>query len=155
VALPPEFGRTLPYCWACRKLLADAGGKPDLQREEHHIIPRAQGGGGGPTVSLCNAHHDLLHRISLKLISNTRYFDLVPKDDPVLAERVLYLATRVQIAVQHAKGDPNKQFPIILSISGEENEQIKRLVKATNSGSKQKLIKQLISQAYTKYFPTK
>lgn len=150
--MPPEFNVRLPYCWICRGILSDSGGAQQLIRHEHHIVPRAFGGADGPTVTLCTGDHSLLHNVGLKLISNKSYFTLTSRLKPEVLERVLYLATRVKIAHDYAKGDPNKFYPIVFKLDNETKEQLDQLKNFHKATNRQDLIKSLIKSEFKRVF---
>jgi hypothetical protein len=146
-----EFSKRLNVCWICRKLLADSGGDPHTIRHEHHIVPRAYGGTDGPTVTLCTGHHTLMHNVALKLISNRSYFNLTLGMKAPEMERLLFLATRVQIAHDYASGDPNKRFPVVLGLDNQVKSQLDQLTNFYKL-SRQNVIKRLITNEFNRVF---
>lgn len=108
----------LPHCWVCNQRFVETGG--DQKRHEHHIIPQAYGGRNGPLVSLCTNHHNLLHELADKMIWNKKgeAATLVNSVDAPFRERLLYLATRVLLAYNLTKEDPNKKGKVVIGLSG-------------------------------------
>ena len=59
---------------------------------EHHVIPRSQGGGGGPTAPLCRqCHSDLHDRKKFRIVLNGPFVSTVSPDGRVQSERALVL----------------------------------------------------------------
>lgn len=96
-----------PSCWVCS---ASSG------IEEHHIIPRCNGGESGPTVSLCGICHTEIHNlalgISLVLDSNRveDYEDRSLDWNTVLkVEKVRYLAYVIHRSGLVVQDSPNRK----------------------------------------------
>lgn len=149
-----EFNKNLTFCWICQRTLADAGGEPHYIRNTHHIIPQAYGGVDGPTVSLCTSHHDLLHFIALRLISGKTYQDLTRDLSTSEFQRIMYLASRIRLAAQYSKNDPNKKIVIPLKINNQLNTMLSEIAKFKGK-SKETIVKNLILEAHRHLFPRK
>lgn len=149
-----QFSKRLPFCWICVNALSDSGGQPHYVRNEHHIIPQAYGGVDGPTVSLCSSHHDLLHLIALRLISGKGHDDLIEGLSTSENQRIHYLASRIKLASDFSKNDPNKKVIVSFKLSSQINKQLSEIAKFKNS-SKEKIIKALIQESHRHLFPRK
>lgn len=143
----------LPHCWVCESKFSDSGGPVENLRHEHHVIPRAAGGTDGPTVSLCDTHHSLLHKIADRLSAGKEYYDLltrnVEKD-----KKLLFLASRVHVAMAAVENDPNKRRLMPLSF---EASLVAKLaaVSGMHNLSRANTIKLLIEKEYSRLFPSK
>lgn len=147
------LSKPLPYCWICRQTLSDSGGQPTVKRHEHHVIPRAYGGSDGPTITLCSGDHSLMHDVALKLINGKSHFTLTAGLKPEPLSRLLYLATRVQVAHDYASNDANKKFPIVVGLDRKTNEMLKELVKFKRvKGGRQAVIRELIVSEFNRVF---
>lgn len=119
------------HCWVCR---ANFANNAYSKRHDHHIIPRAFGGTDGPQVSLCNAHHSLLHDLGDSYISGDekRRRVLQSKIDtlpPLSRIRLVWLASRVYVSWQATGKDPNKLTLVSVQFSKQELEVLSRLAK--------------------------
>jgi hypothetical protein len=135
-----------PHCWVCRQ-------KFDHQRlhEDHHIIPRAYGGMDGPQVRLCSSHHTALHTIALRLYNGKPFYDLLSQD-PDTNERLLYLASVAYNARLAVEGDPNKKQVLVLGLSGETRERLRRLKTVYGRLGRERLIELAILNLFNKHF---
>lgn len=52
-------------CVVCQKT-------EDSCLHEHHVIPQANGGTNGPTVMLCAEHHNMIHKVAVKILTLIR-----------------------------------------------------------------------------------
>lgn len=120
-------------------------------RNEHHVIPQAMGGTDGPVVSLDSAHHDLLHLKADKILSRQPYDHLIKGFSKSSLERLMYLATRVVVATQTMRDDPNKRIPVHFSLSKTDSANLSALLKF-HKLSKEKFFTELIRRAYTSTF---
>lgn len=141
---------TSNHCFVDGRLFADAGGDPGVIRHKHHVIPRAFGGLNGPTVMVCTGHHSLLHLIGSRLIHNKPFFELLTHD-PKQDQKLLWLASRIQIAEAASRGDPNKKSVIPLVLDAPTQAKLVKLAKA-HGVSRGKLVHLLIAQEYGKIF---
>jgi hypothetical protein len=116
-------------CIVCLQKFADAGGRADILRHEHHLVPRAFGGQNGPTVMVCTAHHSLLHLIGTRLITNKPYFELMTHD-PKQDQKLLWLGAQVQKAHAAFNNDPNKRITVPLLLDGATARKLARLAKS-------------------------
>lgn len=140
-------------CWVCEKVFPEYGGNDSgLVQEFHHIIPRAYGGAEGPTVSLCSGHHTLLHEMAQKMIQGKSFHALLSRNESV-NNRLLYLASRVQLASATMSDDPNKRLTLVASISKEEARKMSDLYSLYGVKSREALVKKLIAEAYNRHFP--
>lgn len=119
----------LPHCWVCGGRFVDSQPPGQLNREEHHIIPRAAGGVDGPTVSLCDRHHTALHRTAECLKSKKPYHMYLQGDAPDAQRKVLFLATRAFNAFEATKNDPNKQAIVLMTLDARQQEMVSQLQK--------------------------
>lgn len=110
------------HCWVCN---VEFENNPNAARHDHHIIPRAFGGVNGPQVSLCNAHHDLLHALADAFISGNslqveKRLASVEGMPPDAQTKLVWLASRVYIAHQVTSEDPNKKTLVTIPLSQQE-----------------------------------
>lgn len=134
-------------CHACGSLL---GGS--LVGHAHHIIPQAFGGANGPTVDLCSSDHNLLHAIGLRMTSKKPYQDLLVGLPPTQKDKVLWLASRVALAYEATKNDPNKRVSITMVVSSKTARKLESLMKIFTVSSRQDALERLISDAHAKHF---
>jgi hypothetical protein len=142
----------LDHCWICKRKLGDSGGDPSMVRNEHHVIPRAFGGADGPTVSLCSAHHDLMHKIGDRLIAGKPHFELLTKD-PEIDYRMLWLASRVQASHSMFSDDPNKKQLLIVRTNATISSMVSDLKKALKLSNREEVILHLIKSKHSQLFP--
>ncbi len=119
----------LDHCWVCETRFTDANPPGTANREEHHIVPRQAGGSNGPTVSLCDKHHTILHKIAATLNSKKPkpYGHLIADLDPGRQKKVLYLAGVAANAFAQTKDDPNKRRVVVLTMDRETEDLLNRL----------------------------
>lgn len=77
----------------------------------------------------------------------------LPKDG-LERKRVLFLADKIAQAMTMMENDPNKRFPLVSSLSREENAMLKSLGKKLGR-SKADLIAVLIRKEFAAQFPVK
>jgi len=121
----------LPHCWVCGKRFLDSTPPGIAVKEIHHIVPQQAGGTDGPTVTLCNEHHDKAHRIALRLGAKKPkpYFDLLTGEPDMCRSRLLWLATVISNAFAAVANDPNKKINVVLVLTRKEQLIIDRLKK--------------------------
>lgn len=119
----------LEHCWVCSVRFRDVVPPGPAHREEHHIIPRAYGGADGPTVSLCDAHHTLLHKVAVALINDKSTFTLLRTEPRENHMKVMWLASRVVNAHLATKNDPNKAASVMLTLNLKHRTMVDRLKK--------------------------
>ena len=134
-------------CKACGCAL---GG--DVQKHEHHVIPRAFGGEKGPTVELCTNCHNLLHSVALCITGKKPYKHLVDALGEANRQQIMWLATRVAVAYEVTKDDPNKRVQVNMILTARKAEKLDMLMKIFNVGSRQAALEKLIDAAYAKNF---
>ncbi len=88
------------------------------------IIPRRAGGADGPTVTLCDSDHTILHKIANHLTSGKPYFYLVEGRTDEEKKKLYWLATRVYNAFQAVSNDPNKQVIAMLVLNRQEQQMV-------------------------------
>lgn len=115
-------------CWICGVRFRDSNPPGPAVMERHHIIPRAAGGADGPTVDICESHHQILHKIALRLSSKKPYLDLIGNETPEQRKKLYFLATRVYNAFQATKDDPNKKVAAIVELDRKQQDQITQLM---------------------------
>lgn len=156
---PPPITRTLklPYCWVCEgRFVQDGGEDASLLKNEHHVIPRACGGTSGPTVTLCSAHHDLLHALAVAveqgadLKQNELTFGL--PDDWCM--RLEYLAHVVYTAEKATQNNPNRRFLLTVELPPVYRNRVRLLQRSLGNPSYEKLLRALIDAEYNKRFPS-
>ena len=116
---------SLPHCWICSARFIEAGGTE--QCHHHHVIPQAFGGTDGPTVSLCDSHHNKLHRIAICLKSEKSYFSVITGEDSAHVQKLLYLANAVHNAELATRNDPNKAASAMVSLDARHKAMIDKL----------------------------
>lgn len=156
-ALPFEPIRTtlnLPHCWVCEeKFIECAGTDPRVIRNQHHVVPQANGGTDGPTVSLCSAHHDLLHAVATQVLANKPFEHLLGSlTGTVQAAKIHYLASVVVNSTVAVADDPNKPAQLTLSLSGAERAKLRRLADL-NKLSMANVLIALLNNEYQRRFP--
>ena len=78
----------------------------------HHVIPQAFGGANGPTVDLCSNDHNLLHSVALCMTGSKPYEQLLTGLVGNHKAQILWLASRVALAYEATKNDPNKRVSV-------------------------------------------
>lgn len=149
-----QFDKQLSFCWICQNTLSDSGGEPHYVRNQHHVIPQAYGGVDGPQVSLCSSHHDLLHFIALRLIVGNGYDDLTRGLSAAEFQRIMYLASRIRLASDYSKNDPNKRVIVAFKLTNKLNRQLSEIAKFKKR-SKEDIIRTLIEESHRHLFPRK
>jgi hypothetical protein len=144
----------LPHCWVCETRFNDLKESPgDALREEHHVIPRAYGGTDGPTVSLCETHHGVLHKIAVALKTKKPYFNLTANHTPQQVKKLMYLATRVYEAELLTRNDPNKRIMLMLSMDGDfarKVDDLKRVLPGVKS--RESAVRSAVLEAWSRHF---
>jgi hypothetical protein len=141
----------LPHCWVCGALFIEHGGVEHT--EHHHIIPQAYGGADGPTVSLCEKHHQSLHKIALCLKGNKPHFMLLANHTQEQRTKLMFLATRVHEAEQLTRNDPNKRAMLVLSLDREMTKMIDDL-KTVLPGvkSREAVVRSAVKSLWNRHF---
>lgn len=75
---PIESSLKLDHCWICR-------GTDGLH--EHHVVPQSCGGTHGPTVTICAAHHNVIHTEAYQPQEKRRF-----RGSPAEVNKLAYLA---------------------------------------------------------------
>ncbi len=148
VSTNQQISNDLSRCWICHQLFGQ-----DVHRHTHHIIPQAYGGVDGPVVDVCDSHHASLHKIALRLIGSKPYFDLLTRD-PKIDQRLLWLASRVQVAEAATRNDPNKRtlFPVVLDTA---TAHMLKCGAAFYKVGRERYIALLIAKEHARLFPKK
>jgi hypothetical protein len=115
----------LQTCYVNECVFVEQGGTE--VRHEHHLVPRAYGGVDGPTVTLCNTHHEKLHRIAERLIHKKPYFEYLKGERASAQHKLLYMATVVRNAYLQAKNDPNKLAAVHMTLNRDQKLMIDKL----------------------------
>jgi len=145
---------TLPHCWVCGDRFNDLPASPGTaMREEHHVIPRAAGGTDGPTVSLCETHHQMLHKVAMGKDAKRYLFHPLIQALPNREQqnKVVYLATVVHNAFKATKDDPNKQRKVIVTVDQELSTQLQQLNTIYKKGN-EALLKYALAELYKRHF---
>lgn len=135
----------LDHCWVCKTKFGSG-----LEKHYHHIVPRAFGGEDGPQITLCTAHHDILHKIANKIVSNKDYSRYLTEDAST-NRRLLDLANVAARAELAFRDDPNKKTKVPLTLDGATHAKLKDLAKY-NGLSQQKYIAKLLEAEHTRTF---
>ncbi len=150
-------------CWVCNSVFTDSGGL-EAVRNEHHIVPRANGGLHGPTVMLCSECHDTLHQIATNLMSANSLKslrDLAKAETLLLSlnigllgnkEFMRWLVSRVVVSTLIVADDPNKKTTISFPLTAKDQERLDALKKILSLRSREAVVKFLINKAYDSYF---
>lgn len=151
-------------CWVCNRKFIDSGGTdPSVIRNQHHVVPQAAGGKDGPTVSLCSAHHDLLHWVAEKASSHRRLVNdfqrLAGEIDNLLTglpgaskARVIYLADIVTRAFAATANDPNKRTGLVINATPEFISKLDSLKRALGAGSRESALILIVEESYSRRF---
>lgn len=146
----------LDHCWVCGRRFLDARPPGTATRNDHHIIPVAAGGRDGPQVSLCSDHHDILHKIALRLSAKKPYLDLIGDETPEQRKKLYFLATRVYNAFQATKNDPNKKVAAVVELDRKQQDQITQLMGVYPQAKSREAILALALEAlFSKHFSKK
>jgi hypothetical protein len=143
----------LPHCWVCGGRFVDSKPPGPLNREEHHVIPRAAGGVDGPTVSLCDRHHTALHRTAECLQSGKPYHIYLQNDSSEAQRKVMWLAVRAFNAFAITRNDPNKQAMVLMTLDARQKHMVTQLQKVYPKARSREAIFQLALQVlYGRHF---
>lgn len=145
----------LPHCWVCQRRFTDVDPPGPENREEHHIIPRQAGGLHGPTVSLCERHHGILHKIAANMNSKNPkpYGHLVADLDPEQQKKILWLSATAANAFKMTKDDPNKKRVVVLTLNPQLDAMLKRLQSIyPQLRSREQVLQVAVESLYNKHF---
>lgn len=146
----------LPYCWVCGVRFRDSNPPGMATRNDHHIVPVAAGGKDGPQVSLCSDHHDILHKIALRLSAKKPYFDLLGDETDEQKKKLYWLATVVHNAFSATKGDPNKKTSVIVELDRKQQNMITQLMGVyPNAKSREAIMALALEALFSKHFSKK
>jgi hypothetical protein len=146
----PVTSLKLEYCWVCREKFTEYGGKPNFFAHEHHLVPRAYGGKDGPTYSLCDSHHNALHRIAERLDKGKQYNEFLTGENDS-DRRLLWLATVVINSKRITANDPNKAMPVTFVAKGITKQRLKKL-KTVYKLSFANILELAVRSLYFKHF---
>lgn len=80
----------LDHCWVC-------GSREGLN--EHHVVPQSCGGTNGPTVTLCAAHHTVIHTEAYHPDHARRF-----TGTPAVVRKLAYLADVIHTSFNAVRG---------------------------------------------------
>lgn len=140
----------LPHCWVCEVKFFGSGGTE--QRHDHHVFPRAYGGVDGPEVSICDAHHSAVHRIGECLIAKRPHFQFLKGENQARAEKLMFLASRIQQLYEVTKNDPNKATSTSFVLTAREQQMIERLKPVFGVKSREAVFKRALELAFRRHF---
>lgn len=144
---------SLNHCWVCSERFTDVDPPGSEVRHDHHLIPRAFGGTDGPTVSICNKHHDILHKIAVALKSKKPYFHLLTNEPKDRVTKLIWMATLVFNAEQATRNDPNKRAMVLLSLDQEQQHMVESLKKVyPRLRSREAIFNAALQLLYSKHF---
>jgi len=146
---------TLDHCWVCNVRFNDVVNPGPANREEHHVIPRKAGGTNGPTVSLCDKHHTVLHKIAVSINSKNPkpYYHLVSDLSVDQQKKVLYLAGVAANAFAQTKNDPNKKRVVVISTDVQTEMMLSKLKTCyPQARSREDLIKIALQSLFNRHF---
>lgn len=107
------------------------------------MVPRAYGGADGPQISLCDSHHNMMHKIALALITKSNYFKYL-SGSKEQDKRSLYLAATIQKSHALYSKDPNKRITVVSSFSSEEMKTIAALKKVLGLKSQSSVVRHAV-----------
>ena len=136
-----------PYCWVCNAVFDDSTNK----RHDHHIIPRAYGGVDGPTVSICNVDHSVLHEMALKLYSSKPINQFL-SGDKSKDNKLIWLAQTCLNARLATENDPNKSQLVVLNLKRESSNHLNKLKQLYPKLSKKRIIELAIKALHDRNF---
>lgn len=143
----------LPHCWVCGGRFIDSQPPGRMNREEHHVIPRAAGGVDGPTVSLCDRHHTALHRIAECLASTKPYHVYLQGESSEAQRKLMFLSTRAYNAFAATSNDPNKQAIVMLTLDAQRKQMVERLKKVyPKARSREAIFNLALHALYARHF---
>lgn len=143
----------LPHCWVCNQRFIECGGDdPAIIRNRHHIVPQANGGRDGPVVTLCSAHHDMLHAIATQMLARKSWEHLLGDYSLQIRERVLYLSEVVVRSTIAVANDPNKRAQVTVELNGATRAMLQALAQADKQSLAGEIVS-LIVKEHQKRFP--
>lgn len=143
----------LPHCWVCGQRFVDSKPPGPMNREEHHVVPRAAGGEDGPTVSLCDRHHTVLHKIAMFLKSGKPYHMFLANESKEAQQKIMWLAVKVYNAFELTKNDPNKRAMVLMTLDARQQDMVERLQKVyPKARSREAIFNQALLLLYAKHF---
>jgi hypothetical protein len=102
---------------------------------------------------VCDVHHTKLHKIANRFSSNKPYFDLLIGEPDAAKQKLLWLASRVYMAFEAVKGDPNKKKMVVLTINQKKQAQIDLLKKVYPTAKSREAIYDLaLDSLFAKHF---
>lgn len=140
------------YCWVCNAPFTDAVPPGKEIRHHHHMVPRAFGGVDGPQVSLCDGHHNKLHKIAVAWKGSKPHFMLVQGEIPEVVKKLEYLASIVYNAELQTRNDPNKQAAVMIHLNARQKQMIDRLKTVYSKSSRPALLELALESLYRKHF---
>ena len=158
IDIPILKSLVLDHCWVCkRKFISHGGTDPSVILNTHHIVPQANGGENGPTVTLCSAHHDLLHAVAVQILAHAPPAEVAASfldNLPALQHtRICYLSGVVVQSTLAVAADPNKKAKYTVDLSGAERKMVMELAKYRRL-SISALLRNLVREEHTRLFPT-
>lgn len=143
----------LDHCWVCGIKFIECGGTdPAVIRNRHHVVPTANGGKDGPTVTLCSAHHDLLHAIATQVLADKDWEHLLGEMSLQMRAKVIYLSRVVVRSTKAVENDPNKRGQVTVELTGVLRAQLRRLADSDRLSLQGEII-ELIQKEYNRRFP--
>jgi hypothetical protein len=143
----------LDHCWVCAVRFRDSNPPGPSVREDHHIVPRAAGGANGPTVTLCETHHQILHKIALRMSSKKPHFDLVINESEERRRKLYWLATVVHNSFAATKNDPNKTVMAFITLDRKQQVMIEQLSKVyPQAKSREDVLCLALEAFYSRHF---
>lgn len=141
-------------CRACKVPLRSDGLPTGngITLHRHHVIPQAFGGVNGPTVELCTNDHNLLHSVAVCMTGKKPYGHLIADLETEHKTQILWLASRVAIAYEATKNDPNKRVTVTVVLPAKLAKKLDDLMKIFNVTSRPATIERLIRDAHSKNF---
>lgn len=103
-------------------------------------------------MTLCSAHHDLLHAVATQALANKPFQHLMDHLQGMLSLKVSYLADVVCRSTRMVADDPNKKGQVVLALSGTETAWLKRLGKDDKLSMAGVLIA-LLHKEYARRYP--
>lgn len=146
----------LPHCWVCGVRFTDSNPPGPANKEVHHIVPQQAGGTDGPTVTLCDTHHALLHKIALAFKSKSgrvHWSAYLKAEPPAHHQKLMWLAGVVYNAFEAVKNDPNKRVFAVMALSQVDQKRLEALKKVyPKAKSREAVLKLALDFLYSRHF---
>lgn len=104
-------------------------------------------------MTLCDTHHQKLHKIAVCMKTKAPHFSLVSEEPPEVVKKLYFLASRVYNAQQATKNDPNKTAVAVLELGRRHRVMIEQLQKVyPKAKSREAVLLAGLENLYKKHF---